>query len=302
MLLTQIIDKKLLKSNPPPFLKDNCQYLTTMGSIAYGTSLDTSDFDVYGFTIPPKNNLFPHLDGQINGFGKQVEAFDQWQEHHIFDKDALGGKGRTYDFTIFGIARYFSLALDNNPNVIDSLFTPVDCVLHCTHIGNLVRDNRKLFLHKGVVAKLKGYAFSQLHKASSQTREGKRAEEVDKVGWDTKFLGHVVRLTLQAQQILTTGDLDLRLDREHIKAVRRGEITLDEVRAWFTAKETYLDKLYEDSKLRSKPDTAKIRQLLLDCLEHHYGDLSSCVKTVGKAEQVIKDISNLIYQSGFGGI
>lgn len=80
--------------------------------------------------------------------------------------------GKQYDFQIFSIVKYFQLCMENNPNMLDSLFTPVNCVIHSTQIGNLVRENRKMFLHKGCWPKLKGYAFSQLHKASIKEYKG----------------------------------------------------------------------------------------------------------------------------------
>lgn len=297
MLIQDLEQKKLI--HPPKWLPNNVHYLTIMGSIAYATNTDTSDFDVYGFCIPKREDVFPHLAGRIEGFGKQIQRFEQWQEHGIVDKDAQGGAGRTYDFTIFGIVRYFQLLMENNPNVVDSAFTAADCVLHSTNIGNLLRDNRKLFLHKGVIHKLRGYAFSQLHKAGSQNRVGKRAELVEKLGYDPKFLAHVVRLSLQAEQILLTGDLDLRQDREYIKSVKRGEIGLEEVRTWFTRKEEHLTKLYEQSTLQHSPDEPKIRQLLLDCLESHYGNLSECVVNVDKATETLREVKELIEKRGF---
>lgn len=164
MILKDLENKKIIK--PPKWLSDNCCYLTIMGSVAYGVSSDTSDMDVYGFAIPPKSIVFPHLAGEIEGFGRQKARFEQWQEHHCIDKDALGGDGRSYDFSIFNIVKYFTLAMENNPNMVDSLFTPINCVLHSTKVGNLVRENRKIFLHKGAYHKFLGYAHSQLHKCS----------------------------------------------------------------------------------------------------------------------------------------
>jgi len=140
------------------------QYETIMGSVAYGVSSDTSDLDLYGWAIPPKEDIFPHLRGEIPGFGREAKRFGVYQEHHVEDQDALAGHGRLYDLTIFGIVKFFSLAMENNPNVIDCLFTPATCVLHSTRVGNLVRENRRLFLHKGAWPKFKGYAYSQLHK------------------------------------------------------------------------------------------------------------------------------------------
>jgi hypothetical protein len=68
-----------------------------MGSVAYGVSSDTSDVDVYGWAIPPKDDLFPHLRGEVPGFGEPRPRFEQYQEHHIRDQDALAGHGRMYD-------------------------------------------------------------------------------------------------------------------------------------------------------------------------------------------------------------
>ena len=172
----RLTDRSLLR--PPRWLPGNVQYETIMGSVAYGVSSDTSDVDVYGWAIPPKDDVFPHLRGEILGFGRPRKRFEVFQEHHVDDADALGGRGRTYDVTIFGIVRFFDLAMQNNPNVLDSLFTPVNCVLHSTRVGNLVRENRRLFLHKGAWPKFKGYAYSQLHKIATKQPEGRRAELV----------------------------------------------------------------------------------------------------------------------------
>ena len=36
--------------------------------------------------------------------------------------------------------------------------------MHSTAVSKLVRENRKMFLHKGAFFKYKGYAFSNFHK------------------------------------------------------------------------------------------------------------------------------------------
>lgn len=162
MIIQELKDKGLI--HPPHWLPTNCHYLTIMGSVAYGVSSDTSDMDIYGFAVPPKQEVFPHLKGEILGFGNQVKRFEQWSEHHIKNDDALGGKGQEYDFTIFGIVKYFQLCMENNPNALDSLFTPQNCVLHITKAGTHLRESRRLFLHKGCFPRMKGYAYSQLAK------------------------------------------------------------------------------------------------------------------------------------------
>lgn len=172
MLLDDLIEKKLI--NPPQFLRTNTMYMTIMGSHAYGVA-DTSDktkmpdYDIYGFAIPPKDYIFPALRGEIAGFGKRGPTFDKpWQQHHVIDKEANGGYGKEWDFQIANIVRYFELCRNGNPNWIDSLFTPVNCVIHSTAVGQLVRDNRKLFISKKVWATFRGYAFSNIHKTATK--------------------------------------------------------------------------------------------------------------------------------------
>lgn len=48
-----------------------------MGSIAYGVFADQSDRDIYGFCILPKEDVFPHLAGEIPGFGQPKMCFAQ---------------------------------------------------------------------------------------------------------------------------------------------------------------------------------------------------------------------------------
>jgi predicted nucleotidyltransferase len=286
--LQRLADRGLVK--PPRWLPANVQYETVMGSVAYGVSSDTSDMDVYGWAIPPKEDVFPHLRGEIPGFGQPAKRFAQFQEHHVRDPDALAGHGRTYDFTVFGIVRFFALAVDNNPNVIDSLFTPDTCVLHSTRVGNLVRENRRLFLHRGAWPKFKGYAYSQLHKLATKQPRGQRAVLAAAHGYDTKFAYHVVRLLGEVEQILVEGNIDLHRDNERLKAIRRGEWTEDRLRRWAADKEGDLERAYAASQLPAVPDEARIKALLLSCLEEHYGTLGGCVVEPDRAVAALRAV------------
>ncbi len=286
--LQRLTERGLIK--PPRWLPVNVQYETIMGSVAYGVSSDTSDVDVYGWAIPPKDDVFPHLGGEVLGFGHQRKRFEQFQEHHIPDRDALAGHGRTYDLTIFSIVKFFQLAMENNPNVVDSLFTPITCVLHSTRVGNLVRENRRLFLHRGAWPKFKGYAYSQLHKIAIKEPTGKRADLVAKHGYDTKFAYHVVRLLGEVEQILLEGDIDLQRDHERLKAIRRGEWTEARLREWAASKEADLERAYAASPLPATPNEAKLKELLLNCLEEHYGSLAECVVQPDQAVAALRAI------------
>jgi len=289
------LTKKGLMS-PPSWLVANVMYETIMGSYAFGVATDISDFDTVGFCVPPKDMVFPHLAGHIDGFGRQKQKFVCYQKHHVMVADELGGKGREYDLNVYNIVHYFHLCMENNPNMIASLFTPQDCVLHSTNVANMVRDKRKLFLHKGCWHRFKGYAYNQLHKMRTKTPEpgSKRFDMVEKFGYDVKFAYHVVRLLDEVEQMLVEGDLDIRRNRAQLKAIRRGEVPEEEIYRWATDKEKGLEKAYEDSKLPYGPDQDSIKELLLQCLEEHWGSIEGCVVSERRIVTALRDIADVI--------
>ncbi len=361
----RLANKGLIK--PPQYCK-NTQYEVMCGSVAYGVSSDTSDMDIYSFCVPSKDIVFPHLAGEINGFGKKAERFEQFQQHHIKDMEVR----KEYDIVVYNIVKYFQLTAECNPNMVDSLFVPPNCVLHRTDIGDLVRNNRKLFLSKKAVHTFKGYAFSQLELCKGKTHKGLkellafeednnishkirfkkvveimeskgatitsevrelvdnvskycydlsapipeltdeqwkkyyelyvnaidhsvRAEMIKFYGVDVKFMYHIVRLINEARQILLEGDIDLQRDREHLKAIRRGEVPFEEVQKWFFEQEKAIMKIADDSN--AVPHNVRweeLRQLLINCLEQYYGNLENCVANLNKSDIVLKQITQIL--------
>jgi uncharacterized protein len=290
MILDNLYKQKLI--HPPKWLLSNCSYLTTMGSQAYGVSTDDSDLDVYGFCIPPKDIVFPHLAGIVPGFGNQGEVFHQWQEHHIQDPN----KSVEYDFSVYSIVKFFQLCMENNPNMLNALFTPRNCIIHSTSVSEHVRENRRLFLHKGCWHKFKGYGYAIMHKIRNKVNASnpKRAASIQEHGFDLKFAYHCIRLLNEVEQILVEGDLDLQRNREQLKEIRRGEWTLEQVESYFQEKERLLEATYAASKLPHAPDEAALKKLLLEALEMHYGDLGSAIKRDVNVEGLVRDMRALL--------
>src|SRR5215831_8132995 len=169
--------------------------------------------------------------------------------------------------------------------MIDSLFTHETMVQHVTQVGNILRDNRKRFLHQGVCDKFKGYAYSQVHKMQSkEPLEGsKRAQLRERYGYDVKFGYHVVRLLNEAEQILLEADLDLQRNREQLKSIRRGEWTEQQILEYFEKKRVDLEHVRAKSTLPPGPNVEAIRGILLQCLEAHYGNLDRCIVVPDRA-------------------
>lgn len=122
----------------------------------------------------------------------------------------------------------------------------------------------------------------------------KRIDLIDKYGYDVKFLYHTVRLLLETEQILSTGDLILDRDREIYKEIRRGGWSLEKGLEFFDKNDKYLEELYHKSSLRHVPDKDSIRNLLLECLEMHYGSLDKCITNLNKYEMAIRDIKQIV--------
>ena len=272
--LIKTVKHHILEDSPDKrWIWENCQYATMMGSFAYGTNHAESDYDVYGFTIPPREYLFPHEFGYVVGLDKLPE-FPQ----KIFpQKDTIKKlfyEKTEVEYSMYGIVRYFELLLQNNPNIIDSLFTRENCVLKCTKIGAMVRDNKKIFLHKGCWYRFKNYAMGQLRGAKSQTRKGKRKEVVEKHGYDLKFALHIFRLLDEVEQLLRTGDMDLMRNKEELKRIRDGMYPLEEIETMANERVGHLEKLYHDTSLPDEPRRDEIKKLLFRCLEEHFGNVS----------------------------
>jgi uncharacterized protein len=287
MIISKLSQQK--KIHPPKWLPDNMLFAAIVGSESYGVSSGGSDIDIYGIVMPPINMIFPHLDGEIPDFGTQKQRFSVWQEHKV-----KADNEKEYDFQVYSIVKFFHLAMENNPNILDFLFVPNRCIVHNTHSGQEIRSHRKDFLHKGAYFKFKGYAFSQMHKMRNHKNSSnpKRKSDIEEFGFDRKFSYHLVRLLDECEQILMTGDLDIEQNREKLKAIRRGEWSVDDIENYFKTKEASLEELYSKSSLPDKPNEEKIKKLLMNCIEDHYGSISKTVNIV--TSDIVSDLESII--------
>lgn len=290
MSIIQKLDRKgLLNGAPACVLTPELEIIG--GSLSYGVSGDSSDMDVISVCIPSKEEVFPHLNGRVPGFGPQINPFTNWQRHHIKTEEGTVQE-KEYDVTSYSITEFFRLAADNNPNIIDALFVPDRCVTHKSDVGTVMRDNRKLFLHKGAYQKFKGYAYSQMKKIGEMKPIGKRAILVEQFGYDVKFAYHVVRLAQEAEMILTKGDLDIEAGREELKAIRRGEWTLPQLQEWFAKRTAMLDEVFLKSELREAPNFDDLNRILMVCLEIKFGTLTNAL-VEGEGQAALRKLEEI---------
>jgi predicted nucleotidyltransferase len=294
------LDLKL--TNPPvKWMKSTSIYECYTGSQAYGIANANSDWDIYSIVVPPKDVVFPHLSGYIHRFHKDIPKFVSHQNRDgskiVDPKDK-----REYDLQVYSIIEFFRSAADNNPNIIDALFVPHNCVLYSKEAGNHLRENRKIFLNKIALWKFIGYAHSQKKLMTQKTEESKRYSDQLEYGMDRKAASHTVRLLNECWQILATGDLDLTANTEMLKEIRRGEWSKERVFKYVEDQEPLLKKLYQDKDVVPyEANMEAITKLLLECLEISYGTLycASCVlnyenNTKHKEAEMIRNIKNIL--------
>ena len=296
-IVKRLIKKGLIE--PPHWLEDNLVLEGVTGSSAYGCNIEADpDEDLVGIVIPPKSVVFPHLEGYIPHFGTPPTNFENFQRHHVVFNETK----KQYDLCIYSIVKLFHLCLGNNPNMLELLFLPQRCIRHSTLIYEKIRTNRRLFLHRGCYHKFRGYAYSQLSKLDKEGehRSEKRKETVRKHGYDTKFAYHIVRLMLECEQLFIDQKIVLDKDRELFKSIRRGEWTKEKLISWFEEKEAQLERLYhapqEEVSLPHEPDEDALRDLLLECLEDHYGNLGKAVHRPDDLGRLLFDLKEVFHK------
>lgn len=135
-----VLDTIVRRSPHLSWIQDGTVLLVRHGSHAYGTSTPTSDEDFKGVAIPPRKYFLGTM--------------------HRFEQAEL--KAPDPDAVIYDIRKFFNLAMDSNPAIIEVLHTnPSDHFL-VSPIGEEILAHKDDFLSKKIKHTFTGYAISQL--------------------------------------------------------------------------------------------------------------------------------------------
>lgn len=132
-------------------VKDRTIYLAIHGSQAYGLATESSDVDVKGICIEPKNYYL----GNLNNFQQE---------------ELMVNKGHPEDSVIYSIRKFFKLATDCNPNIIEVLFVDEEHIRKIDRFGEKIRENRDLFISKKALHTFSGYAHAQIKRIKSHRK------------------------------------------------------------------------------------------------------------------------------------
>ena len=117
------------------------------GSHAYATLNPNSDIDVRGIYINPSFDYLG-LDEPANQIGDEK-----------------------HDITYYSLKRIFELLKKANPNIIELLWMPEDCVKIQTPVMTELIKNRHLFISKKAYHTHSGYAYAQLKKCMGSNKK-----------------------------------------------------------------------------------------------------------------------------------
>ncbi|MES9681763.1 nucleotidyltransferase domain-containing protein [Gottfriedia acidiceleris] len=233
------------------WLEDRTILLSPTGSCAYGTNTENSDKDYKGVCIPPVEYYLG------------LDAFNEY--------NTTGGKNfkstkDDIDVSIVHVNKFVMDAMDGVPNNIDILFVRPEDYLKVTPLGQILIDNRHLFLTKHIRKRFGGYANSQIQRLKLKNSNGTgRQDLIQAFGYDTKFFMHSVRLLTSAIEIMETGDYSTyRPNRELLLECRNGRYTLDEALEMVDMYDQQLKVAAEHSELPETVNYNKINEMLID--------------------------------------
>jgi len=236
-----------------------------VGSGVHGTSISgQDDRDEMGICLEPARFVtgLARVPAGIDAGDREVE-FEQYQRHTVWD--APGGLANRsgagdLDVVVYSARKWCRLALDGNPTVLLLLFVPDEEVVFRNEVGAELVANASRFVSRLAADRFLGYLRSQ--KAAMTGEVGahtNRPELVATHGYDTKFAMHALRLGVQGVELLSSGRITLPVPEPHrtrLRAIRRGEVDLDEVIAAVEEAERSLEALRAGSDLPDQPDRA----------------------------------------------
>lgn len=152
---------KLLESQTYDFLRDNENLGKNIvligygGSHAYGTNNENSDIDIRGIATNSKRNILTGRD------------FEQ-----VVDVDT--------DTTIYSFDKIIQLLCSCNPNTIEILGLKPEHYIYLSHVGELLLENRHLFLSKRAIHSFGGYANAQLRRLENFSARNSNQSQLEK--------------------------------------------------------------------------------------------------------------------------
>lgn len=230
-LRRQEIDNQLAAADED--LSQYIIYRCLVGSKAYGLSNENSDDDVRGIFLPPAR-----LHWSLYELPQQLETLDDGQDEVFWE-----------------LEKFLRLALKANPNVLETLWTPI--VLEADETAEELRSIRRAFLSKHLYKTYSGYVLSQFRRMANSTK--------NKGTYKPKHAMHLIRLLHSGINALATGEImiDVSQLREELLNIREGALSFEEVREMALGLDKDFQCAFDETTLPEQPDFATVDAFLI---------------------------------------
>lgn len=208
-------------------------YKCQVGSKAFGLSNENSDDDIRGIFLPPAS-----VHWSLYSLPEQFESQD-----------------RNDDYVFWEIEKFVRLALKSNPNILETLWTPV--VFHANEVGKRLLEIRESFLSQHLYKTYSGYVLSQfrkMEKAHQQTGSFK-----------TKHAMHLIRLLHSGIAAVQSGEIlvDVGVHREQLLRIRGGKFSFEQIRSLALQLDADFQSAFETTTLPEQPDFDTVNDFVI---------------------------------------
>ena len=208
-------------------------YRCQVGSRAFGLAGDDSDDDIRGIYLPPAR-----LHWSLFKLPEQLEFADK-------NKDEV----------YWELEKFLKLALKANPNVLETLWTPL--VVHADEVAQQLREMREAFLSRHIYKTYSGYVLSQFRRmANAHAKTG---------GYKAKHAMHLVRLLYSGIEALRSGQIriDVASHREELLAIKSGSLSFDQAKEKALDLDREFQEAYRHTVLPEQPDYQRVNEFLI---------------------------------------
>jgi uncharacterized protein len=255
------------------------------GSIAHGMYIDprepegSDDKDIMGVCFAPSDVYFG-----LNTFEQKVAQVREW------------------DSVVYELKKFVRLLVGSNPNVLSLLWLDQKHYIYRDAWGELLIQNRDLFVSKAIYHSFTGYAYSQMNEMKRQVHKGymgeKRKALVEKFGYDVKHAAHCIRLLRMGIEFLNEGVLHVqREDAPQLLEIKRGLWTLEQVQAEADHLFKRAEEAYDRSHLPNVPDRERANILLERMFRMRLVSTPKVKAFESPEEKELRELSNLWHAS-----
>lgn len=208
-------------------------YRCRVGSHAFGLAGEESDDDIRGIFLPPAARHW-----SLFKLPEQLEFADE-----------------TKDEVYWELEKFLKLALKANPNVLETLWTPL--VLHAEEVAQCLRGMREAFLSRHLYKTYSGYVLSQFRRmANAQAKTGR---------YKAKHAMHLIRLLYSGIEALRSGQIriEVAVHREELLAIKSGALSFEQAQAKALELDRQFQEAYRQTELPEQPDFQRADEFLI---------------------------------------